>query len=391
MLDRSATIALLTVGLALAIASGAGFVPGGDGTGTADQAQAQDPEQLVTSMLTESPDSVEGQFYEEIRHNDSTVNRTVYNVAMRPPSDRQRITIVRPAEGNLTLVQNETTAWIYDAGDNEVLRHDVGQSEGDIIVPALEYEYYNDLVEDSNLTYRGTERVAGREAHVVVFTDPSEGRSSASIDLILGDEKYQLAATTLEKPLLLSEHRLWIDTEHDYPIKKQTTLIGQDNESVTYTSRYDRIDFEPDTDAGTFQFDPPESAESHASPELDSREYASVEAARSAVPYAVPDPTVPGEYELQTVRVAQINGTTRTTLEYSDGTDSLRVRVLPGFDHDVRGMSVTVGDRQGTLTGGQGATGLYWQCDGRMHVVHADSGTVSPGDQLAVAESIECP
>jgi len=388
MLDRSTVVALLTVGIALVVASGAGFAPGWD----APADQKQDPEELVTSMLTNEPDSVEGEFYEVVRQNDSALDRTVYNVTMRPPSDRQRVRIVRPDEGNLTLVQNETTAWIYDASENEILRNDIGPSERGVIVPALKYEYYGDLLEEFNVTYAGTEQVAGRETHVVVFSDPTNERSTASVDLVVGDNQYQLAETTLKKPLVLGEHRLWIDTEHDYPIKRQTTLLGQDGESVTYTSRYHRIDFEPDNDTDTFQFDPPDSAETRVAPEVQSEEYASIEAAQSAVQYAVPDPVVPDGYELQTVRVSRINETTRVVLRYSDGTERLGVRVWPGFDHDIPGMRVTVGNRQGqgTLTRGQGKTTLYWECNGRTYAVSTDSGTLSVEAQLAVAESIEC-
>lgn len=386
MLDRSAAVVLLTVGLALVIASGIGVAPGGG-----DRAdQSQNPERLVRSMVAEEPDAVEGQFHEVVRQNDSALDRTVYNVTMRPSSNKQRVKIVRPDEGNLTIVQNETTAWIYDGGEDEVVRNDLGQSERGVIIPALQYEYYDDLLEEFNVTYAGTEQVAGREAHVVVFSDPSDEQRTASIDLIVGDTQYQLAEATLEKPLVLSDHRLWIDTEHNYPIKRQTTLTGQSGASVTYTSRYDWIEFESDSDADTFQFDPPDSAATHEAPEVQSEEYGSIEAAQSAVPYAVPDPTVPDDYELQTARVSRINETTRVVLRYSDGTERLSIRVWPGFDHDIRGMSVTVGTRQGTLTRGQGKTTLYWRCDDRTYAVYADTGTLSVEAQLAVAESIEC-
>lgn len=384
MLDRSAAVALLAVGVALVVASGAGLV-GGE---PADR--ERDPEQLVTSMLADEPASVEGEFYEVVRQNDSALDRTVYNVTVRPPSDRQRVEVVRPDQGNLTLVQNETTAWIYDGSENEVLRNDIGDSERGVVVPALEYGYYDDLLEEFTVTYAGTERVAGHEAHVVVFSDPADRRSTASLDLVVGDNQYQLAETTLEEPLVLSEHRLWIATDHDYPIKRQTTLIGQDGDSVTYTSQYDWIDFEPDDDADTFQFDPPEGTETRDPPSVQTEEYGTVEAAQSAVEYAVPDPTVPEGYELQTVRVSRVNGTTRVALRYGNGNERLSVRVWPRFDHDVSGMAVAVGDRQGTLTRERGKSPLYWECDGRTHTVSVDSGTLSVEAQLGVAESIEC-
>ncbi|MFB6232756.1 MAG: outer membrane lipoprotein carrier protein LolA [Haloarculaceae archaeon] len=385
MPDRSTAVVLLTVGIALAVASGVGPVPGAD-----DSSRTPDAERLVSEMLSDEPRSVEGTFYEVVRQNDSALDVTVYNVTMRPPSEKQRVEIVRSDMGNLTVVQNDTTAWIYNDADNEFVQHDFGQSERGIVIPALRYEHYENLLETFNVSYAGVEQVAGREAHVVVFTDPTDESRTASIDLVVGDTQYQLATTSLEEPLVLSEHRLWIDTTHDYPIKRQTTLIGQDGESVTYTSRYEWIDFEPDEQTDTFQFDPPEGAESRDAPDIQSEEYDSIDAAASALPYPVPDPDVPSAYQLRTVDVYETNGTKRVRIRYSDGANNLSVGVYPGFDHEIEGMGVSVGDRTGTLTRGQGRTSVYWECANRTYTIAADSGTISVETHLAVAESIAC-
>lgn len=387
MPDRSRILALLTVGLTLAVASGVGFVPVGEQR--ADR--VHDPEQMVTDMLTESPDSVEGELYEVVSQNDSVLDRAVHNVTVRPPSGKKRIESRHPGENNLTLVQNETTAWLYNHSNNEVHRHDLGQAENATgwTIPALRYGHYSDLLETFDVTYEGTEQVAGREAHVVVFTDPSGQQGTASIDLTVGDTEYQLAAATLEKPVIVSEHRLWIDTAHDYPLKRQTTVVGQNNASIVRTLRYDWIDFEPDESEDTFQFEPPDSGAKHSTLEIDTREYSSVRGAQSAVPYPVPEPTVPDAYELQTVHVSRFDGSVRIHLRYNDGSNNLSVSVFPAVT-DVRGLTVTIGDREGTLSRGQGRTNLYWECADRTYSVHADSETLATERQFRVAESIEC-
>lgn len=387
MSDRSRAPALLIVSLTLVVASGLGFVPLGEQR--ADR--VDDPEQLVTDMLTEQPASVEGELYEVVSQNGSTLDRAVHTVTLRPPSGQKRVRTVDPGETNLTLVQNETTAWIYNHSSNEVRQHNFGQIENSTgwTIPELMYGHYSELLETFDVMYAGTEQVAGREAHVVVFTDPSEQQGTASIELTVGDEKHQLAEATLEKPVIVSEHRLWIDTEHDYPVKRQTRFVGQNNFSIVRTLRYDWIDFEPDESEDTFQFEPPDSGTERSTLDIVTTEYSSVRRAQSVVPYSVPEPTVPEAYELQTVQVSRFNGSVRTYLTYSDGSRNLSVVVFPAVT-DVRGVNVTFGDREGTLSRGLGRTNLYWVCAGRTYSVHADSGTLATERQLRVAESIEC-
>ncbi len=387
MLDRPPAIALLAVGCVLALAVGsAGVLPEEDDRAGVEPETGAEPEKLVREMLAAEPAAVDGHLTETTTRNEKVVERTRYEVLTDPSDDSKRVRIVRPDESNLTVVQNRTTAWTYDEGTDEVTKYDLTDSGG-VIVPALQYDHYDRLLSALNVTYAGTERVAGHEAQVVVFNDTSEEPTTAGIEVLVGDTEISLAETTLSRPVVLAEHRLWIHAAEDYPLKRQTTLVGREGSSVKFTTRYDRIEFETDPDEDTFQFDPPEDATRQDPPEMDSERFDSIEAAASAVSYRVPDPTVPERFELDSVIVSRVNGSTRVRVAYADGNESVRVRVLPDVDHDIEGMSVTVGDHAGTLTGGYGTSSLYWQCAGRTYAVY---GPVSASEKLSIAESIDC-
>jgi len=186
---------------------------------------------------------------------------------------------------------------------------------------------------------------------------------------------------------VFGEHRLWIHAEHDYPLKEQTTLVGQDGTTMNFTTRYDHVEFGTDHDEDTFTFDPPEDAVQRDPPEMSSENFESVEAAQAVAPYPVPEPTVPARFELDRILVAEVNDTTRVQLFYADGNETVRVRVLPGFDHELRGMSVSVDGHPGTVTRGYAKTTLYWTCADRTYAV---IGPVSTEEKLSIAESIEC-
>jgi outer membrane lipoprotein-sorting protein len=383
MHDRPPTIALLLVGCLLALfAGGVGTLPGDE-----EPDERVDPEQRVTEMLAGNPESVEGHLEEVVERNDTVLERQEIDVISEPPDGQRRVRFVRDEEGNLTIVQNPSTAWTYEEDENEVTRYDLEGSEDGLIIPAIEYDHYEMLVEEFEVDYAGTDRVAGHEADVIVFRDPSEEPTTASLDVVVGDEQYSLVETTLTEPLVFGEHRLWIHAEHDYPLKEQTTLVGQDGTTMNFTTRYDHVEFGTDHDEDTFTFDPPEDAVQRDPPEMSSENFESVEAAQAVAPYPVPEPTVPARFELDRILVAEVNDTTRVQLFYADGNETVRVRVLPGFDHELRGMSVSVDGHPGTVTRGYAKTTLYWTCADRTYAV---IGPVSTEEKLSIAESIEC-
>lgn len=385
MSEKSTTYVLLIVTAILLVGSSFGFVVN-DGLSTQDH----EPRELVNSMLTNDPSVIEGRFSKVIKQNNTVVERRSYNVTKRPESGEKRIRISSPDGTITTLVENETTVWVYDHNDREVIRHELDTPEEGFTISEFSYDYYGTLVEQFRVRYAGTDQVAGRTAHVLVFTDPSDEERTASLNLIVGNKTYELAKTNLETPLVLNEHRLWIDAEQSYPLKKQTTLTGDDGESVTYTFTSEQISFTSSTGADTFEFDPPEDTQMRSSPAKTSETFSSIDAAQAAVSYRVPDPTVPEEYDFRGVVVSRQDNTTNVVVQYISGTDKLGILVWPQANKEFQGMDVTIGEQEGTLTRERGKRYIWWQCANRTYAVYITGEEISVNKHITVAESINC-
>ena len=350
-------------------------------------ADAPDEDRLVAELAADGPNSFEGRLNETVERNGAVVESRTYDVVDRPDDVERRVTITGEDGSKVTLVRNESTAWVYDASAGTFSETDI-DGGGGFVVPALRQGYYEDLSDRFDAEYAGTERVAGRETHVVVFSDPSAQNGTASIDLLVGDRRYRLAERRFDEPLAVSEYRLWIDRKHAYPLKERTTLSTPDGESVVFTDRYERIEFGTDPDAETFTFDPPSDAERERPRSgFETERFGSIEAADDAIPYAAPDPTVPDGYALGTAFVTRTPDAERISARYRRGSDRIVVSVWPGLDRPVRGARVDVDGRPGVLTERDGETGIHWDCAGRRYSVR---GPHDAEELLAVAESIEC-
>lgn len=382
MLERSNAL-LVVAGLAcilVLVAIGVGPIPVTDSQ--PDESLDRDPESLVSNMTDTKPAYVEGELSSVTAHNGTELDRKTYEVAERPDGDTWRVHI-ESEDTDVTLVSNESTIWRYDHRDDEVVRID--RDEGGVVVPAIEFDHYADVTDDFELRYEGSDRVAGRDAHVVVFTDSANGDPTASIELLVGENTYQLAGATVKEPMVLDEHRLWIDRETDYPLKERTEMSSPDGETVTITTEYDRIAFDGDPPPGIFEFEPPADAEVRTP--STATEYDSTEAAADAVPYALPDPDVPDGFELRTVTVREIHDGVAVFVLFWDGTDRVAVSVIPPPAHEATGVAVDVNGRPGTLVDTTSGSSIQWSCAGRTYRV---VGTLSADDHLGVAESIDC-
>lgn len=380
MANRTHSMALLFALAALVVLTS---VVGISPIGSDDVESEVASEKLVDEMITENPPSFEGQVNEVIKQDDSVVDRTTYDVVDRPSGPEQRVRITTDDGNVTTLVTNGTTAWLYDKSSQEVITFEP-EDDGGFIVPALEYDHYDDLVDQLNVTYAGTERVAGQKAHTLVFT--GEGEKTASIDVAVGDVEYKLAEAVLDEPYVLSEHRLWIDHEHAHPLKERTTLQNS-NETITYTKQYDQIDFDAETDENDFELDPPDEAEQQDPPEWESERFDSVAEANRMSSYRLQELRLPEEYELGYVRVSWTDDRETTTFAYSEGADEFRFTIHDDVDYDVTGMDVEINDVTGTLTDRHGQRGLYWNC-GDLH--YSLVGELSAEELVLVAEQIEC-
>lgn len=363
---------------------------GGTALPVTDQNPPEDPDpnQLVTELSAEGPSSFEGRLNTTVAENGTVVERTIYDVVDGPNETERRVAITTDDGRKITLVRNESTAWSYEESADTFSRHDVSDGSPGFIVPALRQDYYEDLTERFDPNYAGTERVGGREAYVLVFTDPKAEDGTASIDLFVGDQQYRLAERRFDEPLVLSEYRLWIDREHAHPLKERTTLTGPGGDSVVFTNRYEWIEFETDPDAETFVFDPPPEAEREAwTPDIETETYESIESADAAVSYVVPNPTAPAGYTLEEIRVTRLSSGERISIRYENGDGRFVVSVWPDLDQPMQGTSVDVDGQRGVVTDRNGEASIHWECTDRRYMIR---GPQSVEKLLPVAESIDC-
>ncbi len=383
---------LTVLGVAAIVAVLASFaaVVGPLATISGHAADEPEPDQLVERLVTDPPEAIDGELEETTVRNGTVVERTTYEVVYRPEPHEMRVRITGPGT-ETTLVQNRTHLWMYDAEENELTRGNLSEFERGFVVPALEHDHYPDLTDEFEVTYEGTERVAGREAYALRLEGPQP--DDAAIELLIGDREYRVLETRFDEPLVLVDHQLWIDRERHYPLLERTVLETPDGDSLVYETRYDRIEFELPEEPDPFDFypardlpdaDPDEVTEF---PEYEVDSYESIEAARTATSVRIPEPRVPDSYRFEEVRVTTLEDSERVHLHYADGEETVRVAASPDATFDPRGVAVAVGDGRGTLTEAGGLTRLYWECDGMLHWV---IGSVDADEAAAIAESVDC-
>jgi outer membrane lipoprotein-sorting protein len=314
---------------------------------------------------------------------------------------RQFSRVVEPdgRRGDLT-VTNETVSIVYDASEAAVTRIPRTNStaspldRGDYYASVVAAARTNDTVSvpdggvsplpvfpsssprasvptgdltGYDVTYHGTDRVAGRTAHEFRLTARSEAALSVN-------------------------RTLWLDAEYYYPLRRaQTTTLG--TETYTVRTRLENVSFDADLPSDTFDWTPPANATVETL-DVPRRTYDSRADVVAATRLSVPDPSPPEGYSFARGTVIEGNFT-QVSLTYrgADGrltvsktrTDANRTGTGPGSRV---GENVTVGGQNATyLTTAQSVL-VSWSCAGAQYSVVATD--LDREQLLAVAESIRC-
>jgi len=214
------------------------------------------------------------------------------------------------------------------------------------------------------VSYEGTETVAGRQAHVIDYEpvgDPGEG---------------------------VVEQTVWLDTEHFLTLKS-TQVTRRDGTESTFTFRMTDLDLEPGLSADTFEFDPPAGATPNESNSYDLTSYETRADLAAAVDTSVPEPSVSDRLQLD--RADHIRGAdfSAVQLRYrSTGTFIFVTKTTEqGYTNLSEGERVQVGDQSGRYRASGQRALVAWQCDGYVYTVTAD---ISMTELLDVARSVEC-
>lgn len=392
--SRTVVVALVAV---LVVSSGCTLLPGADG----------DDSGPIGTDARESYAAVDGftAVMETTTTQGNETDHMVARVKIRPGGNKVRQRVLEPdSQAGNVYVSNGSVFWTYNASENTVTRTEFDRSNGTREYGAFLQRIFNTInddrataedertrtvgvsalpvvpqggsakgagvspggtLEEYNVTYRGTEPVDGRTAHVVHLTP------RPSHEGVAGNQT------------------LWIDTEHYVPLKvHQSITINGDH--VESTMVYRNVTINPGLSPETFQFDPPENATVEES-QVSSNEYDSLSAAADDANFSAPDPDLPAGFELDRATVTRTRNVTSLVAQYSNGTVDFMVTKQAG---NLTGRQPP-SDRTNVTVAGQdgyydefGSTGIVsWQCDGHGYAV---TGEFPKERLLAIAESVGC-
>jgi len=159
-------------------------------------------------------------------------------------------------------VSNATGSWWYDPDAETVTVYEPDEPYANSAVRESRAAEAERQRERYDLEYRGTETVADRETHRLEV-DARNDSVTAGISVLVGDSEFVYSAVTTDAPddLLVVEQTVWIDAEHDYPIKERVVVVDPDGERYVFTERYDTVTFDPDFDEDAFAFEIPPDAD----------------------------------------------------------------------------------------------------------------------------------
>jgi len=267
---------------------------------------------------------------------DNSTERTVTEVVERPPMESRQEVIESDSEwqsaGDVT-VRTEEELITYNAEENTVTEFEFDSDEEE--VPMTTEDMLSESLEESNISYEGTDTVADRDVHVITLTDE------------------ETDATT----------KVWADQEFWYPLKTETTF-DQGDEEWTTTMTYEEVEFNQGVDDEVFAFDPPEDAtvEEFETPETETVD--SADALDAAVPFDVAEPDLPEEFAFEEATVTEQNDIVTAFVSYEADGDIVSYSLTNNTEHELTGEPVDIGDTEGTISEFGDRTSVAWECDG---------------------------
>jgi outer membrane lipoprotein-sorting protein len=216
--------------------------------------------------------------------------------------------------------------------------------------------------ENASLTYLGTEAVGGRETYVVEVV-PQADINTANITL-------------------------WIDQKWHYPLRWGSTVVV-DEERRTVTTAYRNVTFNPTVPADTFTFEPPANA-TVVERTVVSQSFETRAELVGASEMTIPDPDVPEPLSFDSARYFDDNGTVRTSLQYTNGSATLRVTKSEPIGNSAafpEGDRVEINGHEAVIQSFDSGTSLVWSCEGYRYTVF---GEIPAETVRAVGESIDC-
>jgi outer membrane lipoprotein-sorting protein len=283
---------------------------------------------------------------------------------MTKTPDKTRSEIIEPVEhaGTLT-VRNGSTMWMYDPAKNQVTKMTLPEDE------PFDMDYtkiIRDLMDENDISYKGTENLGGRRTYVIEATPKDEA-----------DRKF------------ISRTRVWVDRENWMLLG--TEMYDQDGNPMVKV-QYRDVTFNTGIPDSEFIFEVLEGVEVvETSLEERMPEKMTLEEARANLSFDVKTPSyLPDGYEFGHAMV--LGGEQETvSLQYTNGQERLYISEWLSDDteqHESKmGESeiVSINGADGEFVSMFGINTLRWSADG---IDYSLSGTLDKEEMVKVAESM---
>ncbi|MFD1642546.1 DUF2092 domain-containing protein [Halohasta litorea] len=319
-----------------------------------------DPERIADELeeRNEQIEDIQGERVQTVETPNST-QRTVVEIAERPPEQSRQEVLETNSDwqsaGDVTVNDGETMS-MYDASENTVTEYNVSY-EPESAAFASE-ELIANALNESNVSYEGSDTVADREVHVIELTDTDTDRTTT----------------------------VWVDTEFWYPLKYETTTERGDQQLST-TMVFEEVAFNEGLDDETFEFEPPADAtvEQYEPPETQTVD--SLAAVDDETPYDVSAPKLPDRFEFHEGRITDAGDSRSAYLSYTADDERVSFSVTNNTAYEASGETVEIGDREGTLSEYDEMRSLTWDCDGVRYTL---SGELDRETLIDSAASVSC-
>jgi outer membrane lipoprotein-sorting protein len=289
---------------------------------------------------------------------------TMQVLMMTKQPDKSRFEYIEPAElAGMVMVTNGSTMWMYDPARNRVTKMELRETECGPF--DMDYtEIIRSLLNETDLSYEGTESVNGRSAYVLNITPRDE--------------------TELVQDI--TNARAWVDCEN-------WMLLGMEiydpDGNLAVKSEYRDITFNTGIPDSEFIFEVSEDAvvveesfEDRIPHEM------TLEEARVNLSFDLKTPSyLPDGCEFDH---AVVFGKNRVSLMYTNGSELLHISewVSDAVDHIEPEISepeiVSINGTDGEFGSVSGINTLRWSVDG---IEYSLSGTITKEEMLRVAES----
>ena len=343
------TIGLLLVAL-LTVTAGCAAALGDD----------PDPERIADEMEDrhEQIEDIQGERVLTVETPNST-QRTVMAVAERPPEQSRQEVLETNSEwqsdGDVTVNDGETM-FMYDASENTVTEYNVSY-DAESTAFANE-ELIANALNESDVSYEGSDTVADRDVHVIELTDTDTNRTTT----------------------------VWVDKEFWYPLKYETAMERGDQQLST-TMVFEEVAFNEGLDDGTFEFEPPADAtvEQYEPPET--RTVDSLAAVDDETPYDVSAPELPDRFEFHEGRLTDAGDSRSAYLSYTAADERVGFSVTNNTARELSGETVEIGDTEGVISEYGDMRSVTWDCDA---VRYSLSGELDRETLVDSAASVSC-